>query len=534
MSALAGVLLRDLQPEPPLHHVRDAREALAGPPRPGCSVRRQRLFQNGHAVEVRAGHARGERDVLVHQLHGERGVEVALDHAHHAAIEVRRVGHAAALADDVVVGLRIDAEPLGERQGLRHGHRVHGAERVVKELDAVAGARGAHVHGQTADDVEERLHGGELVPIAADHEEDLAALRLRRGAEHRGVEMGDPAPARRRVDLLRGLRRHRRAVAGHEPWARARQHAGAAQVGVEHDLVVGQRAEEHARVRRDVAGCAEHGDAGDGAGALGGVVVMAMLALVPARAQTGKAEIQWLGQAATKITTPGGKVIVIDPWLTTNPKTPAQYKNLDALGKVDLILVTHAHGDHLGDAPELAKKHNVPMWAPAGLQNSLVTLGILPTNLAPRMNKGGVITPLGPDIKITMTRAEHSSEMVWKNPATGKDETHVGGEAVGFIVQLENGFKVYHMGDTGLFGDMRLIGEYYKPDLLLIPIGGHFVMSPQDAAVATRDFIKPKVAIPIHYGTIPQLKGTPEEYIQALGPTSVKVHVMQPGDKLMF
>jgi len=267
---------------------------------------------------------------------------------------------------------------------------------------------------------------------------------------------------------------------------------------------------------------------------LGGLVVMAMLALVPARAQTGKAEIQWLGQAATKITTPGGKVIVIDPWLTTNPKTPAQYKNLDALGKVDLILVTHAHGDHLGDAPELAKKHNVPMWAPAGLQNSLVTLGILPTNLAPRMNKGGVITPLGPDIKITMTRAEHSSEMVWKNPATGKDETHVGGEAVGFIVQLENGFKVYHMGDTGLFGDMRLIGEYDKPDLLLIPIGGHFVMSPQDAAVATRDFIKPKVAIPIHYGTIPQLKGTPEEYIQALGPTSVKVHVMQPGDKLMF
>src|SRR2546429_65406 len=168
---------------------------------------------------------------------------------------------------------------------------------------------------------------------------------------------------------------------------------------------------------------------------LGGLVVMAMLALVPARAQTGKAEIQWLGQAATKI---------------------------------------------------------------------------------------------------TMTRAEHSSEMVWKNPATGKDETHVGGEAVGFIVQLENGFKVYHMGDTGLFGDMRLIGEYDKPDLLLIPIGGHFVMSPQDAAVATRDFIKPKVAIPIHYGTIPQLKGTPEEYIQALGPTSVKVHVMQPGDKLTF
>src|SRR5690242_1891630 len=195
---------------------------------------------------------------------------------------------------------------------------------------------------------------------------------------------------------------------------------------------------------------------------LAGVVLAlaggAAAAQQPPQGGGGKVEVLWLGQSATRITTPGGKVIVIDPWLTTNPKTPAPYKNLDALGHIDLILVTHAHGDHLGDAPELAKKHNVPMWAPSGLQNSLVTLGILPANLAPRMNKGGVITPLGPDIKITMTRAEHSSEMVWKNPATGKEETHVGGEPVGFILQLENGFKIYHMGDTGLFGDMRLIG----------------------------------------------------------------------------
>src|SRR3989442_6521288 len=122
--------------------------------------------------------------------------------------------------------------------------------------------------------------------------------------------------------------------------------------------------------------------------------------------------------------------------------------------------------------------------------------------------------------------------MVWKNPAPGQDEARVGGEPVGFILQLENGFKVYHMGDTGLFGDMRLIGENYKPDLLLIPIGGHFVMSPQDAAVATRDFIKPQIAIPIHYGTIPQLKGTPEAYIPTLRPTSGKVHDTQTSDKL--
>ena len=130
-------------------------------------------------------------------------------------------------------------------------------------------------------------------------------------------------------------------------------------------------------------------------------------------------------------------------WATSVPAKPPQYKNLDALGKVDLILVTHAHGDHIGDAPELAKKHNVPMIGPAGLNQMLMTLGVLPANLVPRMNKGGIVTPLGPDIKITMTRAEHSSELLWKNAATGKDETHFGGEPAGFIVEFENGFKVY-------------------------------------------------------------------------------------------
>jgi L-ascorbate metabolism protein UlaG (beta-lactamase superfamily) len=264
------------------------------------------------------------------------------------------------------------------------------------------------------------------------------------------------------------------------------------------------------------------------------VLVALVLGSGPLSAQSGKIEVLWMGQSATRITSVSGKVIVVDPFLTKNPKTPAQYKNLDALGKVDLILVTHAHGDHLGDAPELAKKNNAPVWAPAGLANSLVALGLLPGELAPRMNKGGVVTPLGPDIKITMTRAEHSSEMVWTNPATGKDEVHVGGEPVGFIIELENGFKIYHMGDTGLFGDMRLIGDYYKPDLVLVPIGGHFVMSPRDAAMATREGLKPKFAIPIHYGTFPPLKGTPQEYMQALGSAPVKVFPITPGDKLTF
>jgi L-ascorbate metabolism protein UlaG (beta-lactamase superfamily) len=264
------------------------------------------------------------------------------------------------------------------------------------------------------------------------------------------------------------------------------------------------------------------------------LMIAVALAITAVAQPQGKIELLWLGQSAVKITSTTGKVIVIDPFLTNNPKTPQQYKNLDALGKIDLLLVTHAHGDHLGDAPDLAKKYNAPMIGPAGLNQSLLTLGVLPANLAPRMNKGGIITPLGPDIKITMTRAEHSSELVWKNSATGKDETHVGGEPVGFIIEFENGFKVYHMGDTGLFGDMRWIGEYYKPDLILIPIGGHFVMNPQDAAVATRDMLKPKHAIPIHYGTFPVLRGTPEEYVKALGQTTTKVHPLNPGDKLTF
>jgi L-ascorbate metabolism protein UlaG (beta-lactamase superfamily) len=249
--------------------------------------------------------------------------------------------------------------------------------------------------------------------------------------------------------------------------------------------------------------------------------------------KSGNIEVWWLGQSAMRITTVAGKVIVIDPYITANPKTPPQYKNLDALGKVDLILVTHAHGDHFGDAPALAKKNNAPIYAAAGMGNTIVTLGIVPAELAPRMQKGGTITPF-PNVKITMVHAEHSSELVWKNPATGKDETHFGGEPVGFIIELENGFKIYHMGDTGLFGDMKLIGEYYSPDLIMIPIGGHFTMDPRDAAKATTEFLRPKYAIPIHYATYPILRGTPKEYMDALGSFPVKVFAINPGDKLRF
>ncbi len=265
--------------------------------------------------------------------------------------------------------------------------------------------------------------------------------------------------------------------------------------------------------------------------------VAALLAGVPlsgAMAQDkGKVEVLWLGHAAARITTTSGKVILIDPWLSDNPSTPPEYRKRGALGKVDLILVTHGHEDHLGDAPALARRYKAPLWGPAGLNQALRALGVLPAALAPLMNKGGTITPF-PGIKITQVRAEHSSELLWTNPATKKKEMHPAGEPVGFVIEFENGFKIYHMGDTGLFGDMKLIAEYYKPDLVMIPVGGHFGMNPKDAAYATREWLKPKYAIPIHYGTLPVLAGTAKDYMQALGNAPTKVLPLEPGEKISF
>lgn len=247
----------------------------------------------------------------------------------------------------------------------------------------------------------------------------------------------------------------------------------------------------------------------------------------------GAVELLWFGQSAFKITTPSGKVIVVDPWIQKNPVTPPELKNLETLGKVDLVLVTHAHWDHMADAVEIAKRNSIPLYGPGDLNQTLTNLEALPAKQLPRFNKGGTIQPFN-GVKVTAVHAEHSSTLVWKNPATEKDETHPGGEPLGFIIELENGFKIYHAGDTDVFGDMNLIRTRYQPDLVLLPIGGNFTMDPKGAALAVNEYLKPKFAIPMHYKTNPLLVGTPEQFIDALGKTKTKVVVMSPGQTVKF
>ncbi|MGB5202168.1 MAG: metal-dependent hydrolase [Sedimenticolaceae bacterium] len=237
-------------------------------------------------------------------------------------------------------------------------------------------------------------------------------------------------------------------------------------------------------------------------------------------------ELQWFGQSAFKLTTESGKVIVIDPFLLKNPKTPEELKDLKKLGKVDLILVTHGHFDHTADVPALAEMTGAKVGMNADMGSVYGSLGLVPKEQLIRWNKSGTITPLGDDIKITMVRAEHSSTV------SHDGTVHTGGEPVGYVIELENGYKIYHSGDTGVFGDMKMIGEYYKPDLALVCIGGWFTMGPVEAAYAMDKLMQPKMVIPMHYGTFPPLKGTPQEMIDALGESTVKVKVMSPGETL--
>jgi L-ascorbate metabolism protein UlaG (beta-lactamase superfamily) len=263
---------------------------------------------------------------------------------------------------------------------------------------------------------------------------------------------------------------------------------------------------------------------------------MLMLAVRAGHAVAQQIEVMWLGHATFRITSTTGKVIVIDPFLKKNPRAPAKYKDLSALGKVDLILVTHGHGDHTEDLQELATLTGARVVANYEFANNLVVLGILDGSKVIAMNKGGSVTPLGPGIKVHMVPAEHSSSA---DLLTLKHETagmrHIaGGAPVGYVIEFENGFKVYHTGDTDVFGDMALINRFFKPDLALVCIGGYFTMDPERAAYAVRELIRPKQVIPMHYGTFPVINRTPAEFKAALDNAPIKVLDVKPGEPHKF
>ncbi len=258
-------------------------------------------------------------------------------------------------------------------------------------------------------------------------------------------------------------------------------------------------------------------------------------------ASAAQIEVLWLGHATVRITSVDGKVIVIDPFLKKNPKTPAEYKDLNALGKVDLILVTHGHSDHVADLGELATLTGATVVANYELAQNLQRLGALEAGKTISMNKGGTVSPVGRGINIHMVPAQHSSAVdlnVFNLPNTadfGKVMRFFsGGASVGYVVELENGFKIYHSGDTDVFGDMALIHKFYAPDLALVCIGGYFTMGPEGAAYALRELIKPKKVIPIHYGTYPVINRTPKELKAALKDAPIEVIDVEPGKALNF
>jgi L-ascorbate metabolism protein UlaG (beta-lactamase superfamily) len=266
--------------------------------------------------------------------------------------------------------------------------------------------------------------------------------------------------------------------------------------------------------------------------------VFGALSLFASVVSAAEVEVLWLGHATTRITSTTGKVIIIDPFLTKNPKAPAEYRNLNALGKVDLILVTHGHGDHVGDLQELARLSGATVVTNWEMGLNMISLGMLDADKVIAMNKGGMVAPIGRDIKIHMVPAEHSAAidlqamgLEWE---PGSPSQLFMGASVGYVVELENGFKIYHTGDTGVFGDMALINTFYAPDLALVSIGGYYTMDPEGAAYAVRELIKPKQVIPIHYGTFPVINRTPAEFKEALGDSPVEVLDVNPGQVLKF
>ncbi len=225
--------------------------------------------------------------------------------------------------------------------------------------------------------------------------------------------------------------------------------------------------------------------------------------------------ITWLGHATVLIQTAKGTNLLIDPFIAHNPKYP---QNFELPAKIDYVLCTHGHGDHIGDAAPVAKKHGSKVVAIYELADYIGKQGVSETM---GMNLGG--TAALNDVTATMVEAKHSAG------ASDDKGTHYTGVATGFVLSVAGGPVLYHAGDTSVFGDMQLIRELYHPRIAMLPIGGYYTMGPEQAALACK-FLAPETVLPIHFGTFPPLTGTPAELSALVGP-AVKVVDWKPGDE---
>jgi L-ascorbate metabolism protein UlaG (beta-lactamase superfamily) len=245
---------------------------------------------------------------------------------------------------------------------------------------------------------------------------------------------------------------------------------------------------------------------------------------------SGSTQLLWYGQSAFKITTPAGKVLLVDPWLE-NPANPNGKAELAKLDKVDLILTTHGHFDHVGNAVEIAQKTKAKLVSTFDLGKALVEHAGYPKELVEfemQGNFGGELSLLNSEVKVAFIPASHSSSVA----SDGSSMSYYAGNPGGFLLSIKNGPVIYHTGDTDLFTDMALIPKFRKVSLMLACIGDQFTMGPKRAAEAVK-LVNPTTVIPMHYGTF-NLPGTPEAFAQQLKQQGVKsqLKVMKVGDTL--